>query len=381
VSPQVEAATRAWLARLPASERLAAAARTDARLIAWLGAGVVVVAVSLVVARSGLLPALRRRIEAERPRPWLTSAALAAALALPLFAALSVYDAGVAAWDDRLQGAAPRLGERLAHALAGVPPLVGAAVLVASALLAMARRRPRSWPWLAGGAFALICVAVGWGPYAAGSTEGLAPAPQGEVSSGLLRLASAAGVPVRQIYLSPDPTFDADVTGAFGRATVAVGRPTLRWPADQARALVGHLMGHWAHGDMLAIYLIWGLSALAALVAYQAWGAPLARVLGARDATAASAPEALPAAAVVLMLALAGSTLALNGYLSWANVRADAFSLDHAREPDGLAAVIEREWDHQRVDPTPLERAVFYSHPPLVARLRHAMVWRAAHGG
>jgi STE24 endopeptidase len=381
VSSAVEAAARAWLARLPASERLAAAARTDARLVVWLGAGVVVIAISLVVARSGLLPALRGRIEAERPRPWLASAALAAALALPLFTALAVYDAGAAAWQDHLQGAAPRFGAYLTQALAGAPPLVGTAVLVASALLALARWRPRAWPWLAGGAVALILVAAGWGPYAAGSTEGLSPAPAGAVSTGLLRLATAAGVPVREIYLSPDPTFDADVTGAFGRAAIVVGRPTLSWPADQARALVGHLMGHWAHGDMLAIYVIWGLSALVGLVAYQALGAPLARALGARSATAASAPEALPAAAIVLMLSLAGSTLAMNGYLSWANVRADAFSLEHAREPDGLAAVIEREWDHQRVDPTPLERAVFYSHPPLVDRLGHAMAWKAAHGG
>jgi STE24 endopeptidase len=60
-------------------------------------------------------------------------------------------------------------------------------------------------------------------------------------------------------------------------------------------------------------------------------------------------------------------------------VRADAYSLDYAREPDGLAAVLESEWDHQSLDPSPIETVLFYTHPPIPMRIAHAMAWKAAH--
>jgi Zn-dependent protease with chaperone function len=82
--------------------------------------------------------------------------------------------------------------------------------------------------------------------------------------------------------------------------------------------------------------------------------------------------------ATLTLAALAGAA-----YLRWANFGADAYSLDHAREPDGLAAVIEDEWrrdpDHDAVAPSPLETALFYSHPPLKDRIAHAMAWKAVH--
>jgi STE24 endopeptidase len=81
------------------------------------------------------------------------------------------------------------------------------------------------------------------------------------------------------------------------------------------------------------------------------------------------------------MLAMTGAGLAAGGYLRWANVRADAYSLDHAREPDGLAAILEREWDHQSLDPSPVERALFYTHPPIADRIAHAMAWKASQAG
>ena len=97
--------------------------------------------------------------------------------------------------------------------------------------------------------------------------------------------------------------------------------------------------------------------------------------------TSAADPEALPAVAILFMLALAAAGLAEAGYLRWANVRADAYSLDHAREPDALISVIEREWDHQSLDPSWPEEALFYTHPPMIGRIRHAMAWKLAHGG
>ena len=49
-----------------------------------------------------------------------------------------------------------------------------------------------------------------------------------------------------------------------------------------------------------------------------------------------------------------------------------------ARAPNRLFAlisVIVREWDHQSLDPSPLEEALFYTHPAMAGRIRHALAW------
>ena len=368
-----EAAARAWLERLPAADRLAAHARTDVRLAIWIGAGVLLVGTCLVLARVDLGGRLRRAAEAGGLRLWLASGLSAVVVATMLAAAKGFYDVLVA-WPAEAVGGS--LAERAATAAAGVWSAAVLALLFAPPLQWLLRGRPRAGPLLAGLAAIAVCLTAGWGPYAFGGDPALAPAPPGPVNDGLVRLIAETSVPAHGVWLSRDPSLEADVTGGFGRANVVVGPHTLDWPAADARAYVGHLMGHYAHADVFIVFLLYGLAAFAAVLAVQRWAAPLARSLGARQATIAADPEAAPAAALILIVALGVATLATTGYLRWANVRADAFSLDHASEPLGLASVLERTWDHESVDPNPIEAAIFYSHPPLSARLVQAMCWK-----
>jgi len=385
-APDPAAAAGAWLARLPQAQRLAADAYTDARLVGWIAGGVAVIAVCVILARSGLLEQLRRRLEARGPRPWLAAATAAGGLAFAL-GVVSAVVGGVAAWrgDEilRTAGAPPAggLAAHLALAASAILPDAVLAVLLVPPLLWLIRRRPNSWPLIAGAATVLVILALGWLPYALAAGPTLAPAPPGPARDGVIRLIAETGLPARAVLASPDPAFDADVTGGFGRARVAVGPLLLAGPPAEARAYLGHLMGHYAHQDILIVCLVLGLVLTAGFFAAQRWGAPLAGWIGGRRVQGPSDPAALPALAIIGFVALVFAGLAAGAYLRWANVRADAYSLDHAREPDGLAAVIEREWDHDSVDPTPLEAAIFYTHPPLERRLEHAMAWKAAHGG
>ena len=371
-----EAAARAWLERLPAAERLAAHARTDLRLVIWIGAGALLIAACLVLARADLGGRLRRVVEARGLRPWLASGLSAVAVAATLAAAKGLYDVLIA-WPAENVGGS--WTGRAASATAGVWSAAILALLFAPILQWLFRRRPRVGPMLAGLAAMAVCLAVGWGPYAFGGDPALTRAPPGPVTDALGRLITEAGVPARGVWLSRDPTFYADVTGGFGRAKLVVGQPMLGWPAPDARAYVGHLMGHYAHADVFVVFLLFGLVGYGALAAVQRWATPLATWLGARQATTAADPDAAPAAALILLVAFGVAMLATTGYLRWANVRADTFSLDHAREPDGLASVLVRTWDHERVDPNPIEAAIVYSHPPLSARLTHAMCWKTTH--
>jgi STE24 endopeptidase len=329
-----------------------------------------------------MLGRIRRALEAERPRPWLATAACACVLALVLAPLRAAIDA-ITDWrGEQLLGAGgASLGGHFAQAAAGIAPAVLGAAVLAPPTLWLMRRRPRTWPLLVGSLIAGLIVAAVWLPYALSVGPPLTPAPPGPVRDGLLQLIAKTGVPANDVFFSADPAFDADVTGGFGQAKVSVGPMIAAGPPAEARAFIGHIMGHYVHNDILIVSLVLGVVMLLGAFAVRWLAAPLARRMGAAGVAGPGDPEALPAAAILMMLILAAAGLAESGYLRWANVRADAYSLDHARAPDALITVIEREWDHQSLDPSPLEEALFYTHPAMAGRIRHALAWKAAHGG
>ncbi len=310
-------------------------------------------------------------------------------MALALAAAKALVDA-VTAWRlaaiaAGVGGAAPMSDflTQLAAASAQILPTVAAAVLLIPPLAWLIRRQPRRWPLIVGGAATLLILALGWLPYALSAGPAGPPAPPGPAQAGVARLIAEAGLPAPAVLQAAAPGLDTDVTGGFGRARVVVGQRLLAGLPAEARAYVGHLMGHYAHNDILVVCLLIGALVLGGCVAAQRWTALLARTLGAGNVRGPAEPAALPALAIIgaatLMLAALGGA----AYLRWANVGADAYSLDHAREPDGLVAVIEDDWlrDSGRdgVAPSPLEAMIFYTHPPLKERIAHAMAWKAAH--
>lgn len=381
----VSAATEAWLARLPEAQRLAAQAATDARLVGWFAGAAVFVGAAAIVARADLIGRLTRRIAADRPRPWLASAAAAGMLAAILAFATALANA-VTAWRVgailAAGGGAPAgagLVQHLAAGLGGATPSVAAAAILVPALGWTARRWPRAWPAIVGAGVLALIMALIWLPYARSAGPDNGPAAPSPARDAAAQLIAETGLPASGVYMNSDPDFDVDVTGGLGQAKVTIGPRLIAMPPAQARALVGHLMGHYAHNDILLACLAAGAVVLAGLVAAQRGATRLARALGAAGVTSPAEPAALPALAIIGAVTLTLAWLAVAAYFRWANVGADAYSLDHAREPDGLAAVIEREWDHSAVAPNPLEAALFYSHPPLKDRIAHAMAWKAAH--
>jgi STE24 endopeptidase len=374
-------AATAWLERIPAAQRLAAHAATDWRLAAWVAGGLLLVGACVAIARSGAIGAVQRGLESQHPRPWLTGAAAASLIALVLATLKAAIDAETDWRARQLLGVTDLgLGTHFAHAAAGIAPTVLAAAVLVPPLLWLARRRPESWPLIVGPLVCGLVIAAVWLPYALSLEPPTAPAAPGPVRDGLVQLIAKTGLPAQGVLVASDPGFMADVSGAFGRAKVVIGPHLAAGPPAEARAIVGHIMGHYAHNDILIFALVLGATLWLGLFAIARLTAPLARLIGAKGVASAGDPQALPAAAIILMLAMACAWLAGAGYLRWANIRADAYSLEQAREPDGLASVIEQEWDHQSVDPSPPEEALFYTHPGMSGRLTHAMAWKAAQG-
>ncbi len=166
----------------------------------------------------------------------------------------------------------------------------------------------------------------------------------------------------------------------MGSARVVVSRGLWnRASPEELRASVGHLIGHYVHHDQLSIAALLAVLALGLFLALQVLHAPAAWLLGVPPSPAD--PAGAPAMALIAAVYLTGAVIVDHTFIRAINVRADQYSLDHAREPDGLAMALIHEWRGEQVDPSPAQEMLFYDHPSLESRLQHAMRWKAANPG
>jgi STE24 endopeptidase len=160
---------------------------------------------------------------------------------------------------------------------------------------------------------------------------------------------------------------------------VSVTSQALRAPAPEVAAYVAHLLGHYRRADVLTLALILaGWTFIGVLLTAAAFR-PLAAALGAGEIAHPSDPAGLPLVAIILAGVTAVACPTLAGVGRAVNVRADQYALALTRDPDALAAVLVRTWDHRALAPGPIAQALLYTHPPLQSRIRGAMIWKAAH--
>jgi STE24 endopeptidase len=379
-APDPSAAVQAYLALIPPSVRAQAQVLADWRHIQAIGSLVVVVLACWALARSGVLARTLKRIEGGRPRPWRTSLAACAVTGLVLAWALAFWR-GICSWRvERLLGATPH--PVLAHVFANLASPAGFALWIGlgAGAYALVRRFPRRAPVGIAVAAAAAAFALTYAPYALSlGSQGAPVLPEGPLRARILALAAETRLPLKQVYLSFEPVIEADVTGTPSAGRIVVTRRMLASEdLPESLANVGHVMGHYAHGDQLAYgALLAGLTLAVGLAVIALYG-PAARLMGS-GALSLSDPAGLPVLAAVLALGIALSGPVANGFIRRINVAADAYSLDHAREPDGLARHLVLTRAREKADAPAWEEALFLSHRPLKRRLEQAMAWKAAH--
>jgi STE24 endopeptidase len=375
-----QAAAAAFLAQLPpgALEQ----ARLHAREAHWSSAagGALAILLCWLILRTRILEQLKAWIERDRPRPWLASLVCAAAGLLCFAILIAPWDALIA-WRQSLAPGAAEFDLKdfvIGTFGAELGPLALLAVLLAL-LYALVRTSPRRWWLWAGGLFGALAFAAVWLPYVlASGPAGLSPLPPGPARTAVMQVVQAARLPARNVYLEPGPAIDADVTGSPWAARVVITRGMLEQASPaEIRAGVGHLAGHFHYGDELSLALVLGLLVLGGFFASHRLFGPAARLMGARPGRTESDPASLPVMAAVTLVWIGASGVVFNTFDRLVNVRADQYSLDHAREPDGLALSLVRAWRDDDVDPPRLDEILFYDHPPLKSRVLHAMTWKA----
>ncbi|HXO94160.1 MAG TPA: M48 family metalloprotease, partial [Candidatus Acidoferrum sp.] len=205
-----------------------------------------------------------------------------------------------------------------------------------------------------------------------------------EISEPILAMAQANQIPVKQVFevdASRQTTrVSANVSGILGTTRIALNDNLLKQcTLPEIRAVMAHEMGHYVlnHGAKLLTYLGicivigFALTRILFEVAVRRWGDKWS-VRGIGD------PAGLPLLALIFSTLLFLTTPLRNTVVRVTEREADAFGINTAREPDGMAKVALKLGAYRKLNPTPLEEFIFYDHPSGRARIRMAMDWKAA---
>jgi STE24 endopeptidase len=210
------------------------------------------------------------------------------------------------------------------------------------------------------------------------------PLTKPEISEPILAMARANQIPVKQVFevdASRQTTrVSANVSGILGTTRIALNDNLLKQcNVPEIRAVMAHEMGHYVlnHGAKLLTYL--GILVFVGFALTQILFDAIATRWGQNWGVRGIAdPAGLPLLALIFSTLLFLATPLLNTVVRVTEREADAFGINTAREPDGMAEVALKLGVYRKLNPTPLEEFIFYDHPSGRARIRMAMDWKAA---
>jgi STE24 endopeptidase len=383
----VAAATRAYLDELPPDQK----ARSDAYFEGgyWLQLwgflwGAASHLALLFTGLSARMRALAGRIRWRWLQPaayWVQFLLATTALGFPL----SVYQEW---WRERQYGLSNLtlggwLGEQAKGLLVGAL-LGGLAVMV---LYAVLRRARRAW-WLWGAAVSLAfmtfvaviapvaIVPLFNSPKRLGDQRVVAP---------ILSLARSNGIDAGEVWeidASRQTTrVSANVSGLLGTERITLNDNLLaRCSLPEIKAVMAHEMGHYVLNHVYKGLLELGLVILLGFWVVSAFFERLRVRFEARWGVAGIAdPAGLPLVMLLLSAFTFLMTPALNTIVRVAELEADVFGLNAAREPDGFARTALKLSEYRKMEPGALEEAIFYDHPSGRTRILAAMRWKAEH--
>src|SRR6266513_247076 len=254
-------------------------------------------------------------------------------------------------------------------------------------LYAVFRRAPRTW-WVWGAIVAIIFTILGimLSPvYIEPLFNTYKPLNNPAISEPILAMARANEIPVTQVFevdaSRQTKRVSANVAGFMGTTRIALNDNLLkRCTLPEIREVMAHEMGHYIlnHSVKLVTYFsfFFLLGFLALRIFFQGavnrWGERWG-VRGIAD------PAGLPLLSLIFSTVFFLLTPMINTAVRVTEREADAFSINTAREPDGMAKVALKLGEYRKLDPSPIEEFIFFDHPSGRARIRMAMDWKAAH--
>ncbi|MEY2561108.1 MAG: endopeptidase [Verrucomicrobiota bacterium] len=381
-------ATRAWLDTVPADKR----AKSDAYFEGgyWLILWNVLLDVAISLLLLGTRLSARMRDFAERTTRFkalqvalyaIPYVLLTFALSFPLTVYQSFYREH--SYGLATQTFGPWFKELM---IALLVSLIATTILLII-LYAVFRRAPRTW-WLWGTGVVVVFLAFGImvSPiYIEPLFNKYKPLADQKVSDAILTMARANQIPVTQVFevdaSRQSNRISANVAGFLGTTRIALNDNLLKQcTLPEIRSVMAHEMGHYVLNHITKFLISFSLVGLISF-ALAKWGfeALVSRYGDRWGVRGIADPAGLPILSLVFA-AIAFVMTPINHTITRvAEVEADAFGVNTAREPDGFAKVALKLGTYRKLDPTPMEEFIFFDHPSGRARIRMAMDWKAAH--
>jgi STE24 endopeptidase len=382
----VDAATDAYLAQIPASAR----SRSDAYfeggywLILWdflYGA-----ALYLFLLHFGWSAAMRNFAErVTRFQPlqtfiyWTEFLIVTTILGAPL----AIYEGYFRERQYGLatQMLAPWLGDQLIVLVVNV--VLGG--VLSMMLFGVVRRLPRSWwIWGAGVAIVFLIFFIMIAPvFIFPLLNKYTVLDDPKITKPILSLARANGIPAQKVYqvdASRQTTrMSANVSGYGQTMRITLNDNLLRRGSpEEIQAIMGHEMGHYVlhhiakdilyYSVVIVIFfafLFWSLDR-----ALARWGQRW-KVRGIGDTAI------IPLAFLVGTLLGFVYTPLFNTHIRTNEHEADMYGLNASRQPDGFAQAAIHLGEYRKMSPGPVEEWIFFDHPSGRNRIHDAMRWKA----
>jgi STE24 endopeptidase len=380
------AATRAYLATVPAEVRARSDAYTEGGYWIQLWGLLLSSAILILLLRTGWSRRWRDWAERRTRRPFVRTfiyyglfTLVVAALSFPF----TVYTGFVRehAYGLATQGFGGWMRDQVVAL--GVSLVLGG--VAAAALYEVLRRFPRAWPSL-GVAVTMAFVVV------AGLIGPVLIAPlfnrytlldDVRIRDPILRLAHANGIASDRVYVmdaSRQTTrISANVSGLLGTQRITLNDNLLRRASEpEIESVMGHEMGHYVLLHIYQAIVFFTLVTAVGFAVLKAGYPWAARRWGERwGIRGVDDPAGLPLLTLIFSLYLLLLTPILNTYVRTSEAAADIFGLNAARQPDGFALIALKLADYRKLDPGPLEEMLWFDHPSGRARILMAMRWKA----
>ena len=382
----VDAATNAYLAQIPAAAR----ARSDAYfeggywLILW--DFLMAVVTYWILLRFGWSAGMRNiaeRITRFRPLQtflyWLQFSIITFVLGFPL----TVYEGYSREWKYGL--ATQTFGPWTWDQIKGLLIEVILGGLVVMALVGVVRKLPRTWHiWGAIVTMVFAILGVMIVPVVITpifNTPKVLDNPK--ITAPILSLARANGIAAKEVYeidASKQTTrMSANVSG-FGKTMRITLNDNLikRGSPEEIQSVMGHEMGHYVMNHIyktllfILVVITVGFSLFRKGLEWSVakWGASW----GIRDTNDVAA---LPIVFVLITVFFFVLTPILNTQTRVEEHEADMYGLNASRQPDGFAQAAIHLGEYRKMSPGPVEEFIFFDHPSGRNRIHDAMQWKA----
>ncbi len=383
-SPQAQ--TQAHLAVLAPEVRQRSDAYTEGGYWLLLWGLIVAAMVTWIIIKLGWLGRVAAAVNGKRPRPALATAAVAAVFVPLSWLVALPWDIYAEWWRPTQYGLSKQpLGDWLLQSVMGTGVALVLGVAALSGIYALLRASPKRW-WLWGGVvstlfiiFLMIIAPVLIEPL----FNKYEPFPQGDVRDAIVKLAQESKVPTQNLLVYDGSrqrnVVTANVAGLFGTARIAVSDIAVqRATLSEVRAVVGHEIGHYVLGHAMQRALFTGVLMLLGFYVIHRLFAWFAKRLGHNAHNDITNPTGLPVLALVLSVVMTLATPLNNAMTRWGERQADDYSLQTARDPDGLASALVKTVEYRKASPGAVEEFLFHTHPSVENRVLNAMTWKAA---